>query len=255
MVYTEEDLKTSSIDEAMSLLENTSYLTDQESQYFPEMVPIRENSRLQRNIVRLEDLVEYSYANGITEAGISLAQICEASKIDQNSVAFSVDEVSVLEDAEMEDTARLLIESGAEVYLAPINENDIAYILAESVIEAMIVSEEEGQEEYGDALFEAFISNDYETLLAEDFITESLSNKFASAGKSIESLKDRLSNTISQGARNSRNLAARKVSSLKTLGNKVRSSLGGGAKKLMGKMNQGVNYLTSELKKPFQNQV
>lgn len=251
MVFAERDMQLSNLDEATAILEHASYLTDAESRYYPEMVPIRENSRLGCNIIRVEDFIDYGLSNGITEGGYALAQICEASGIEQSSVAFSVDEVSILEDTEMDDTVRALLNTGVKVYASPINEHDMAYVMTESVIEAMIASAEQGNEEYGDALFEAFISDDFDTYLAEQFIQESIQDKIHSAGNSVQSYMNKVQDTVRQAAGKSRNWIARKISSLRSLAIKAKNSLGDNASALVNKINQGINYLGAQLKRPF----
>ena len=75
MLYNANDLQMSVIDEAMTLLEGANYLTESESRYYPEMVPIRENDRLGYKLMRIEDLVEYSLANGITDSDVMILLI------------------------------------------------------------------------------------------------------------------------------------------------------------------------------------
>lgn len=251
MVFAERDMQLSNLDEATAILENASYLTDAESRYYPEMVPIRENSRLGCNLIRVEDFVDYSLSNGITEGGYALAQICEASGIEQNTVAFSVDEVSILEDTEMDDTVRGLLDAGAKVYAAPINENDMAYVMTESVVDAMCASMEQGQTEYGDALFEAFISDDFDTYLNEEFILESIQSKLQNIKSGAQNYMSKLHDTVSQAAGKSKNWIARKISSLRSLAAKAKAKLGNNANALVAKINQGINYLGSQLKRPF----
>ena len=253
MLYSDRDLRANSINNVSRLLENASYLTEQECIYYPDMVPIRENKRLQRDIIRLEDFIDYSLANGITEGGYALSQICEASGIEPDTVAFSVDEVSILEDVEMDDTVRGLLDAGAKVYAAPINESDMAYVMTESVVDAMLVSMEQGNDEYGDALFEAFISDDFDTYLNEEFILESIQDKLQSIKSGAQNYIDKIQDTISQAAGKSKNWIARKISSLRSLAVKAKNSLGANANAIVNKINQGINYLGSQLKRPFTN--
>ena len=251
MVFAERDMQLSSLDEATAILENASYLTDAESRYHPAMVPIRENSRLGCHLIRVEDFVDYSLSNGITEGGYALDQICEASGIDQSTVAFSVDEVSILEDVEMDDTVRGLLDAGAKVYAAPINENDMAYVMTESVVDAMLASMEQGNEKYGDSLFEAFISDDFDTYLGEEFILESIQSKLQSVKSGAQNYMNKIQDTISQAAGKSKNWIARKISSLRSLAVKAKNKLGANANAIVAKINQGINYLGSQLKRPF----
>lgn len=233
MLYTASQMQKTSLDEATELLSNASYLTESESRYYPEMVPIRENARIGKNLVRVEDLVEYALSNGITDGGVALEQICEASQVDKDSIALSVDEVSVLEDSNMEDTVRGLRDAGAIVYAAPISESDVAYKLSESVVNEMLESLSNGDEDKCDALFEAYINDNFDYIFSES---------------SCGSMADK----VVKSAKKSKNWAAKKVSSLRTLigkaADKKKSSGSSVFGKAAAKMKQGVNHLTKKLK-------
>ena len=177
MLYTANEMKTSFLDEAMAILEGANYLSEEESRYYPQMVPVRENARIGKNFIRVEDLIEYSLSNGINDGAYALGQICEAANVNPQTIAFSIDEVSILEDSEMEDTVRQLMAAGAEVYAAPISENDMVYIMAETVCDISIAGIEEDAEDYTDALFEAFLDDDFETFFSENSITDTIHNK------------------------------------------------------------------------------
>ena len=221
MLYTANEMKTSFLDEAMAILEGANYLSEDESKYYPHMVPIRENARIGRNLIRVEDLVEYSLSNGINDGAYALGQICEAANVDPQTIAFSIDEVSILEDSEMEDTVRQLMAAGAEVYTAPISENDMVYIMAESVCDVSIIGIEEDAEDYTDALFEAFLDDDFETFFSENSITENISNKASSAaakGKAKgAAIINKIESTLKTASEKPRAWIAKKISSFRTL--------------------------------------
>ena len=203
MLYTADEMKTSFLDEAMAILEGANYLSEEESRYYPQMVPIRESTRIGKNLIRVEDLIEYSLSNGINDGAYALGQICEAANVDPQTIAFSVDEVSILEDSEMEDTVRQLMAAGAEVYAAPISENDMVYIMAETACDISIVGIEEDAEDYTDALFEAFLDDDFETFFSENSITDAIHNKASYAKGKISgayhSGRDRVSAAAARG--------------------------------------------------------
>lgn len=264
MLYTAQQLKTSILDEATALLENASYLSEEESRYYPEMVPIRENQRLERNIVRVEDLVEYSMSNGIEDGGLALSQICEASNIDMNTVAFSVDEVSILEDINMEDTVRGLIQAGAEVYCAPVSEADMASIMAESVVDLMIFGEETGQSDITDMLLEAFVDDDFDTLFNENEMVDRVKAKAASVKGSIvtnaASVADKVESAVKQASTKSRHWIAKKISAFRTILDRFRkkeqelppkteSGVKGVINKIIAKIKQAIDYLSGLLSK------
>ena len=108
-----------SVTEAESFLKTAQYLTEQECDYRPEMVPVIENKRLSANLLKLEDLTEYAVSNGITDAGYAINSICEASDIDMNSVVYTVNEESLLADQDMVDTVKAFLSEGAQVLVVP----------------------------------------------------------------------------------------------------------------------------------------
>jgi murein DD-endopeptidase MepM/ murein hydrolase activator NlpD len=263
MIFTAQQMRTSALDEATALLENASYLSDAEARYYPEMVPIRENTRLQRNVIRVEDLVEYSLSNGISDGGVSLQQICEASGIDMGSVVFSVDEVNVLEDVNMEETVRGLIKAGAQVYAAPVSESDMASIMAESVTELMIYGEESGQSEITNALFEAFVDDDFDYLFNEGEMVSKVKEKAAKAGNAVvtssTSVASKVEAAIKQAATKSRQWIAKKISAFRTILGRYKDRIRkkgeyepgvkGVINKVIAKIKQAIEYLSGLLKK------
>lgn len=224
MLYTADEMRTSFLDEAMAILEGANYLSEEESRYYPQMVPIRENTRIGRNFIRVEDLVEYSLSNGISDGAYALGQICEAANVDPQTIAFSVDEVSILEDSEMEDTVRQLMAAGAEVYAAPISENDMAYIMAETACDISLIGIEEDAEDYTDALFEAFLDDDFDTFFSENSVTDAIHNKAIYA-------KERMSGAYHSGRDRMSAAAARGKEKGQAVLNKIQTTLQAAAEK------------------------
>ena len=261
MLYTAQQMKASALDEATALLEKASYLSDSEARYYPEMVPVRENTRLGKNVIRLEDLNEYVLANGIADGSVALQQICEASGIKRDTVVFSVDEVSVLEDAMMEETVRLIKQdSGMEVYAAPVSEADMASILAESVGELMVTNIGAGQDQYADALFEAFVNDDFESLFNEGTLAVKVKNKIAASatGQKIKAtasdVASKVESAMKQAATQSRKWIAKKISAFRTLIDKFTKKgeyepgVKGIINKVIAKIKQAIEYLSGLLR-------
>lgn len=258
MLFTAQQMQVSALDEATALLENASYLSDAEARYYPEMVPVRENTRLQKNVVRVEDLVEFAMANGIADGGVALQQVCEASQIDMSSVVFSVDEVSVLEDVNMEDTVRGLIQAGATVYSAPVSEADMASILTESVVELMIYGETNGQSDITDSLLEAFVDDDFEYLFNEQEMVRSVKEKATKAGNAMvnkaASVANKVEAAVKQAATQSRRWLAKKISAFRTVLDRFKKGeykpdVQGIIDKVVSKVKQAIEYLSGLLKK------
>lgn len=267
MLFTESQMQMNDLDKVISLLENASYLSDAESRYYPEMVPIRENSRLQKHIIRVEDLVEYAMSNGIGDGGVALQQICEASNIDMSTVAFSVDEVSILEDVNMEDTVRGLIQAGAEVYAAPLSEDDMASIMAESVTELMLLGEETGQSEITDVLLEAFVDDDFETLFNEEGMVQKVKEKASKTKKVVvaqaSDIAHKVEAAVKQAASKSRKWIAKKISAFRTILGRLKDrvtkqgeyapGVKGIFNTVIAKIKQAIEYLSSLLSSAMDN--
>lgn len=199
----------SSLNEATTFLDNSYYLTEQESAYYPAMVLVRENSRLGLNLVRLEDLVDYSLANNITDYGYAINSVCEASNVDVGSIGLSVDEVSIIEDAEMADTVREFGNNGIPVYVAPLPSTDIACVMAEAVIDTCV------EYDNADYLLEAYVDDDFETLLNENVITDKISSAYKTVKGAASNAYDKVANAISSAKNTSSKWISKKIASLK----------------------------------------
>lgn len=259
MLFTANQLKASALDEATALLENASYLSDDEARYYPEMVPVRENARLQKYVVRLEDLVEYSMANGISDGGVALQQICEASDIDLGNVIFSVDEVNVLEDVNMEDTVRGCIQAGAQVYYAPVAEADMANIMASTITDLMVLGAQSGQSQITDPFLEAFVDDNFDAIFSEaevaNKIVDKASRKNGSvAASSKDAAVNKISHAVDESASNNRHWTAKKISALRTsisecdMNAQRDPSSARAFNETSAKINQAVEYLSRALR-------
>ena len=242
MLFKQSDL-TDTLDEATQLLESCQFLNEAESSYHPYMVPIRESKEYEANIVKVEDLVEYSMANGITDAGYAIDQICESNDLSIDTLAFSIDEAMAFYDDEMLDTALTLAEAGAAVVVAPISRLDPMYQLTESVVDNMMEYTGTENEEAADALFESFIMDDYDSVFAEAAIVDKIKTK-ASGVKAA----------VSSKASNAKKAISEKMASLreKMRGLKERAkTLTGKAKEkclaAIDKCKQGLSFLKEKL--------
>ena len=160
MLITESQLGTGFSRSGMSLLENMSYLTEEESQYHAAMVPVVENARIGANVVALEDIMKFSESNGIEDLGYALSCVCEASGIEANTIVFSVQETSVIADAEVASLTRDIMNEGVAIAAVPISERHPASILAEAAVNRLLNT--------GDSsLLEAYVNDDL-SVFAED---------------------------------------------------------------------------------------
>lgn len=154
MLITESQINISK--SPLTLLDKMNYLTEAESVYAPAMVPIVENTDVQANLIRLEDMIAFGESNGIEDLGYALTQVCEASEVDPSTIAFTVQDTSLIENEEMAQLAAEIMNEGCPIIGVYISDNHPATILAEAAIEYAVVAE-------SDALFEAFVNDDFDS--------------------------------------------------------------------------------------------
>lgn len=244
MLFKQSELTGSCLDEAIQLIDNSSFLFESESFYHPSMVSVRENQRLGLNLIKMEDLVEYSLANGICDAEEAVRSVCEENSIDLNTIGFSVNETSIITDPEMADTVRFFKENGLDVYVNQISSLDPVYQLSSSIVEAMINNAGTNNEEYFDHLFESFILDEsYDEILSESEIIDNIKSK-------AEGIK----NSVTQAATDAKNYSAKKLASLKSIYRQLKGKLSsayGSAKQTiraqMDKVSQGIDYLKNKI--------
>ena len=82
------------LDEATSIVGSSKMLVHENTEYFPELVIIRESKEKNCNIIRVEDLVEYATSNGITNGTQAIINVCEASDVHPSTISLSL--VSIL---------------------------------------------------------------------------------------------------------------------------------------------------------------
>ena len=133
MLITESQMNIGKNLTAFDILDNMEFLTEADSVYAPAMVPIVENTRLQSNMINLEDLTSFAESNGINDLGYALQMVCEASDISPNTVSFVVDKVSLIESDEIANITSSLLNENVNVVVKPLNYNDNVVSLYESV--------------------------------------------------------------------------------------------------------------------------
>ena len=136
---------------SLNLLESMQYIEPINS---PAMVPVVENARIGANVVALEDIMKFSESNGIEDLGYALSMVCEASSVDKSTVAFSIQEESLIGYQYYSDIVRDILSENVDVFVSPISRESTVYQLAESAVSYL--------EEYDDdSLLEAFVNNDF----------------------------------------------------------------------------------------------
>ena len=248
MLFTENDVSTlynTSLNEASQVVDSCQYLTEEESIIEPSMISIVENTRLGLDIMKVEDLIDYATSSGQYGFHEAINDICLANNVDPNTIAFSVSDVAVLEDAELADTVYKIQESGYSVFATPISSNDIVYQVTEAVVDIMTESFDTCDENAADLLFESYVMNDLECTLNESAVLDK-----------IKSTASDVSSYIGKKYDSGKKLAAKKLASLKKTYEKLKkkaSGLMGDAKKkclvAMDKVKQGIEFLKNKIKK------
>ena len=244
MLFKQSELQEPSfLDEAMNIISNTSFLSESEGFYHPSMVSIRENVSLGKNLIKLEDLVEYSISNGITNAGQAIQTICEQNGIETDSIGFSVNETSVIADKDMADTVASFQEGGLDVYINPISSMDPVYQITTSIVEAMIDNAGTENEAYFDHLFESFINDSYEDIINEAEVVNNVNGK-----------EETVQNTADQAQNDTDGFWARKIAALKSTYRKLKEKAAGAtgtAKQKILEQMQKISDAIKHLKEKF----
>ena len=168
MVITESQMGTKL--NPLALLEKMDYLTEAESQYVPAMVPIVENSSLGEgaHVVRLEDMVSFSEANGIEDLGYALAAVCEASEVSPSSIVFSVQEDHLYADDDLAQLASDIMNEGVAIVGTCLPSSDPFNFLAEAAIVHDMINED------AESLLEAYVNDEYEKFFMSEAAVEAM---------------------------------------------------------------------------------
>lgn len=235
------------LDEATAIVGSTKMLIHENTEYFPELVIIRESREYNTNIIRIEDLVEYATSNGITNGTQAIINVCEASDIYPSTVSLSLDEVNAYADQEMLDTARQFSEAGFKVFLNPISKHDPVYELTESTFDKIHDLMQRGEEISADELMDAYLNDDFETLKEQTDINP--------RNKILQKLK-RVPQEVSSNI-NDKEYLGKKMASMRNLYYSLRNKANGDSptnmdtstvKALMNKTQQAIGFVRAKLK-------
>ena len=235
------------LDEATAIVGSTKMLIHENTEYFPELVIIRESREYNTNIIRIEDLVEYATSNGITNGTQAIINVCEASDVYPSTVSLSLDEVNAYADKEMLDTAKQFSEAGFKVFLNPISKHDPVYELAESTFDKIHDLMQRGEEISADELMDAYLNDDFETLKEQTDINPQ--------NKILQKLK-RVPQEVSSNI-NDKEYLGKKMASMRNLYYSLRNKVNGDSptnmdtstvKALMNKTQQAIGFVRAKLK-------
>lgn len=235
------------LDEATAIVGSTKMLIHENTEYFPELVIIRESREYNTNIIRIEDLVEYATSNGITNGTQAIINVCEASDIYPSTVSLSLDEVNAYADQEMLDTAKQFSEAGFKVFLNPISKHDPVYELTESTFDKIHDLMQRGEEISADELMAAYLNDDFETLKEQTDINPQ--------NKILQKLK-RVPQEVASNI-NDKEYLGKKMASMRNLYYSLRNKANGDSptnmdtstvKALMNKTQQAIGFVRAKLK-------
>lgn len=135
MLFKQEDLAVSSIDEAANILNDAVYLTESESFLSPKAIPVVENTRIGAGVVNFEDVYRLSEENGVDYIDAMYA-VAEANEIDPEQLAVAVDEADIIADP-------WIVNELANVVIRPVSEESTAYQFCSMCLEAYLDTEDE----------------------------------------------------------------------------------------------------------------
>lgn len=235
------------LDEATAIVGSSRMLVHENTEYFPELVIIRESREYNTNIIRIEDLVEYATSNGITNGTQAIINVCEASDVHPSTISLALDEVNAYIDQEMLDTAKHFAEAGFQIFLNPISKNDPVYELTETTFDKIHDLMQRGEEISADELMAAYLNDDFETLKEQTDINPQ--------NKILQKLK-RVPQEVASNI-NDKEYLGKKMASMRNLYYSLRNKANGDSptnmdtstvKALMNKTQQAIGFVRAKLK-------
>jgi len=153
MLFTENDLNYVN---ALDLLEEATYLSEDESIINPATIPVKEISRLGYGVVRFDDVDKLSEDYGIDYIDAMYA-IAEASDMNPEYLAVSVPEGDIIAYPE-------IVNELANIVVQPLSEDSLAYQYVDMCLEAW---DNTGDEDYLEAIVEDYCLDECLELLME----------------------------------------------------------------------------------------
>ena len=149
MLITEQQL---SHKNDFDLLESISYIDAPSIPVLLHSIPVIESQG--NYLVDLNDIIEISQLTEESDMGMVLHSICECNNINPNSVELFINGYKLLESDDISNIVSGLIHNGVEVYQKPLNENNTAYLLADTAVDEYAYT--------GDSsLLEEFITDEF----------------------------------------------------------------------------------------------
>ena len=149
MLFRQEDLHYDSIQEAADILNESVYLTEDESLSSPITVPVVTNDRIGAHVVSFGDVERLAEDYGVDYID-AMQAIAEANEIEVDDLAVSVPEWKIISSPD-------IVNELANVIVAPISSNNLIYQFCEACIEAAV---EEDDARYFDLYVDTFTEAD-----------------------------------------------------------------------------------------------
>lgn len=132
MLFKKEDL---ALNEAMSILENAEYLSEDEGRVDPNAIPVFENARLDTHIVKFDDMIQLSESYGL-DAEECLECVAETNELPVEAITVSINEEDSIANPD-------IVTIFPQVVINPISENSLAYQFCDAMVDAYAESADE----------------------------------------------------------------------------------------------------------------
>jgi hypothetical protein len=171
MLFTESDLQM--VGNPMAVLNEATYLDEDEAIIRPQTIPVSENSRIGAYTVRFDDVHRLAESHGVDYVDAVVA-IAEASGVDPSYLKVAVDESEIIVNP---DVVFALPQNG--VVVAPLSEQSVAFRYVNECIS--LWDQMPDTDESDMALAEALIDDTY----LEQFLNEGIMDTIKGAASSV----------------------------------------------------------------------
>jgi hypothetical protein len=193
-------------------------------------VPVIFNNRFEKDLIKLENFLEYAESNSIEDAGKAIADICESNSISTNDIGFYVNESSMLSDDDVCDTAKFMMDNGYTVKVVAESSDSIWY---KELTEAMQYDEDTpGYESsyslqgycgdyFNEGVKDAIESGKVKAIQFKDSSKEVLAKKYSAAKKLYHELGEKMSRTSGDAKAAAARQYAKAKATMQRLGEKL----------------------------------
>lgn len=234
--------------DTVSFLNKLEYLDESDCSYTPSMVNVFYNNRLDKDLIKLEQFVQYADINGISDAGYAISSVCESNRVSLSNIGFVVDEASVLADDDLVETSKFLRENGFQVVVTPESDDSLYY---QELNEALDM---DANYAFEDSINLLAYCEEFSPIKAIRDFGGKVYDKAADIGNSIKNRVSKNYNDIKDAVTSSPKILSRKLASIrKAIDGKQKqlSKAAGDAKiflqRQIGKLKKAYNIVKSKL--------